>query len=184
MNIYTRILFAALCITASNSYGAPERFFDYGRVIDVNPTYREFTREIPREQCWLETEYSRNHDNQRHNHGVGSTVAGGVIGGAVGHVIGHAVGRNKEAKIGTAIGALVGMKIGHDTHKHNTRHHNKHARRAYQVEKCKTVYDYETSRELTGYDVTYKYKGKTFYTHMQERPRKRIKLAIKVKPVG
>lgn len=99
------------------------------------------------------------------------TVLGAIIGGAVGNAIGH----NKTNKrIGTLAGVILGGAIGQDV-----------ARQQPSMvvrTQCTNRVPVVRQRQLTGYNVTYRYHGQHYTTFMHQHPGKKIKLKIQVTP--
>ena len=83
--------------------------FEYAKVIQVTPVYREIKTTVPVKECWQEP--VRREQVVRHgSHSAGGTLAGGLIGG----IIGHQFGKGSGQKLATAVGTIVGAQIGHD----------------------------------------------------------------------
>lgn len=131
---------------------------DYGRVLRVAPVY-----EIQHYSA-----SHKHHQSRRHN-----TRSRAIAGGIIGAVIGHRVGRDK--RLGALVGGVIGAHIGHHSsgnrHAYNqTKHYNRHARHgAY------------TREVLTGYDVTYRYRGHVYTTFTQNHPGRRIAVVARNK---
>lgn len=177
-------------------------FTDYARVINVDPIYTRVAYDKPRQECWLEeqhhtTVYEGNAHQRRHNyqnhrnqrtHNAGGTIAGGVIGG----VIGNQLGKNAKhgARIGaTVVGAIIGSAIGNERPRgsHRRRHNSNHAPvqrvvKSRPVERCTTHVSTEYRKEISGYQVTYRYKGQTFTTRTDRDPGSRIPVTISIRP--
>ncbi len=169
---------ALMCLSASPlAFADSHRFTDYAKVTRATPVYQTVEHRIPQESCWVET--VRTERNHRHNDSATSTLVGGLIGGA----IGHAVGRGKSnKKLGAVVGSVVGMSVGHDIGHKN--HRTRHQTVSYDdVERCEVSYRTEVEERLSGYDVTYLYRGESYKTHMKTHPGKRIKVAVNVRPV-
>ncbi|PCK08166.1 MAG: histidine kinase [Alteromonadaceae bacterium] len=156
-------------------------FEDYAQVKKVTPIYETVERRAPHRECWVETVRTER-PRHRHNSATG-TLVGGVIGGAIGHAVGH--GKSNK-KIGAVVGSLIGMSIGNDISRQGRHNNNRsHHEVSYNdVERCETSYRYETEEKLSGYRVSYRYHGQTYVTRMRNHPGDRIRLAVKIKPVG
>ncbi len=154
------------------------RFFDYAKVREVKPTYQSVAHRIPQEDCWVERVRTERHP--RSNTSATSTLVGGVIGGAIGHAVGH--GKDNK-KIGAVVGSMLGLSIGRDIGRRQHRHGDYPEVFYDDVERCETSYRTETEERLTGYRVTYQYRGEVYTTHMDEHPGQRIKVAVSVRPV-
>ncbi|GAA0356639.1 glycine zipper 2TM domain-containing protein [Bowmanella denitrificans] len=145
-------------LALSTNLQAAERY-DYAKVKQVTPIYETILLSSEPEQVCYTT--GRRHD-------ATPTVVGAIIGGAVGHALGHS---SSNKKVGMVAGAALGGAIGHDVGRNSYR----------QV--CETRPGTQRRiRELTGYDVTYQYKGDLYHTVTQQHPGKRLKVKINVSP--
>lgn len=169
------ITFVTLAMALSETvFAESHRFVDFAKVKNVTPIYKTYEHRIPEERCWME---SVRHETQAHTSRTG-TIVGGIIGGAIGHAVGHGK-RNK--KIGAAIGTVLGASIGNDV-SHNRASNGRHV--VYEnIERCEVDYRIEVEERLSGYDVTYQYRGEIYSTFMPEHPGKRIKIHVNVSPI-
>jgi len=149
-------------------HGGGEQLLDYARVVDVQPRYREVEVSQPVRECWDEPVY------QTHK-SAGGMLAGGIIGG----IVGHQIGRGNGQRMATAVGTLLGAKIGHDA----VNGHQGEDEIAGYEERCKTHYRTSYEEVVDSYDVTYKYRGKTYHVNMPYDPGERIKMRIQITPV-
>ncbi len=175
LHIATGLTFA-LTAVAPLSLAESHRFVDYAKVKDVRPMYQTFEHRVPEERCWTETVRRETHPQRRSATG---TLMGGIIGGAIGHAVGH--GRSNK-KLGAVVGSVLGASIGSDI---SNKHHrqSRHSSVYEDVERCEVSYKIETEERLTGYNVTYSYRGETYHTHMDEHPGKRMKISVSVSPL-
>ena len=156
-----------------HSYGMQQGGYEYGRVIDTRPIYREVEVSSPVQECYEVPVYH----TERHHKSAGGMLAGGIIGGIIGHQIGGGSGK----KFATAVGTLVGAQIGHDA----VNGHRDHGSRevvGYRKH-CETQYRVSYEQVIDGYDVTYKYRGKRYHVRMPYDPGERIKLRVEISPV-
>lgn len=155
-------------------HAARQDLFEYARVMDVRPLYREVEVSRPVRECRDEPVYQTRH---REPKSAGGMLAGGLIGGIVGHQVGKGSGR----RVATAVGTLIGAKIGHDA----VNGHDSH--RPPEVvgyeEHCRTRYQASYEAVLDSYDVTYEYRGRTYRLEMPYDPGERIKMRIQITPV-
>jgi uncharacterized protein YcfJ len=156
------------------AHGPHDELYDYARVIDVQPLYREVRLREPVRECWDEPVY---HTRSSGHKSAGGMLAGGLIGGIVGHQIGNGRGQ----RVATAVGTLIGAKIGHDAV--NGHHDYDEKRVAGYEERCETRYQVSYETVVDAYDVTYKYRGKTYRMEMPYDPGERIKMRIRIEPV-
>lgn len=142
----------------------------YAKVVDVDPIYRDVrvreTREVCREEPVTERVVHRGRADP------GAVLVGAVIGG----VIGHQFGGGRGQDVATAAGAVIGAN-----HAANRTYRDGHVteRTVYET-RCETVRPFRYERELTGYDVTYKYAGRLYHTRTDEHPGSRIRVRVDV----
>lgn len=138
----------------------------YATVIAVEPIMERVTHTIPRQSCWEEVRY------ERRSSSATGTILGGIVGGVVGNQFGE--GRGKDAM--TIAGTLLGGSIGNDVSRGGG------GTRAVTEERCRTNNEYREERRVSGYYVTYRYRGETHTTQMDHDPgdQVRIKVAIYV----
>lgn len=150
------------------------RHVDFAHVTQVTPIYQTIEHRIPQQRCWTET-VAQQHPQRR-------SAAGTIVGGVIGGVIGNEVGRGSDNKrIGAVVGSLLGMSIGNDISR--SRHHHSNNVIYKDIERCEVNNRIETEQVLKGYNVTYKYQGKTFNAQTDEHPGKKIKVVVSVQPV-
>jgi uncharacterized protein YcfJ len=161
--------------------------YDYARVVDVAPIFRNIRVSTPRRECWNETRYEevRYSEGSREPHrAAGSMILGGLIGAAIGNQIGHGDGR----RAATVAGAVIGTAVGHDAAANRQDRYGGYGRRDYResrpydVERCDVRYDDEYERRIDGYRVTYVYNGRTHRTRMPYDPGDRIRVRVDVLP--
>ena len=157
-----------------HGYAPGQGAHEYGRVVSVEPVYREVRVSSPVRECYDEPVY---HTESGRPRSAGGMLAGGIIGGIIGHQIGDGRGR----KLATAVGTLVGAQVGHDA----VNGHRRHAEPelvGYR-EKCTTRHRVAYEEVVDGYDVTYKYRGRHYNIEMPYHPGKRIKVRVDVTPI-
>ena len=155
-----------------HDYTPRQDVYEYARVLDARPIYREVQVSTPVRECWNEPVY---HVRRGHK-SAGGMLAGGIIGG----IVGHQIGKGRGNKIATAVGTLVGAKIGHDAVNGDVREERHLA--GYE-ERCETRHQVRYEQELDGYDVTYAYRGHEYHMVMPYNPGKRIKMRVQFSPV-
>jgi uncharacterized protein YcfJ len=155
--------------------------YDYARVVDVDPIYRQVRVSVPHRECWNETRYeevdSRGERYEPQRSSAGSVILGGVIGAVVGHQIGHGSGQ----RAATVAGAIIGSAIGHDA---AARRDNRGYRESepYEAERCSVRYDEVYEQRVEGYRVTYAYHGREHTTRLPYDPGDRIRVRVDVEP--
>lgn len=179
---------------------AAERFTEYADVINVQPVYVNARTRQPRQECWTETQskiigyeaprYDRHQDYGRRHSGSGSAVVGGLVGGVIGNQI--ARGNSSGTRAGATIaGALIGGAVANNSRSNRDRRVQRNyssPRRGapiyetYEVQRCKDVPLSRIEQRIQHYDVTYRYKGRTFKTRTQRDPGRQIELQVSVAP--
>lgn len=151
---------------------------DYAKVTHVEPIVVQHERRVPHRQCW-EEEVSYQEPGSRHRNSYTGPILGSVIGGAIGNELGHS---NTNKKVGTVVGAILGASIGHDV---TRKHAYDEGRVRYRTEtRCNVSHDIEYYERVTGYNVTYRYNGRTYQTRMDHDPGRRIRVRVNVVPVS
>jgi uncharacterized protein YcfJ len=138
IKIAAPLLLSALAATAHAT-----DYVDSAPMVSSIPLYQ--TVGVPQQQCWAESVTSY---EQRRS--PGGALLGGLTGGLLGSTIGRGNGRVASAAVGAAIGALVGDHIANVN--------NGPVAVTRPVERCQTVTTYR--QVLTGYQVTYNYRGR------------------------
>jgi len=142
--------------------------FDYAKVTKVRPIYETVQVASPVQQCWDE-QVTRSAAGRRSYTGV---ILGSIIGGAIGSEVGH--GRHRD--VVTVAGAVLGGSIANDLHYRNQR-----TTTTTTIERqCKTVQNYHAEQRKVGYQVQYRYAGKSYTTRMNHAPGKRVRVAVSV----
>lgn len=157
-----------------HGYSPRHDLYEYARVTDVQPIYREVEVSRPVRECWQEPVY---HTRSRQQYSAGGMLAGGLIGG----LIGTQIGKGRTNKVATVVGAVVGAHIGHDI---ANGHSGQDTRTIVGYEEhCKTRHEVGYEEVIDGYDVTYRYRGNSYHIEMPYDPGKRIKMRIQFAPV-
>lgn len=186
IKIFTLALSAALisgCATAGRydydgyeqdyQNGETNEFFDQAKVISASPIYETVRINDPETRCWNEEVYHRGYKTGSESYTP--TIAGAILGGAVGNQFGKGDGKD----VMTVAGMLLGGSIGNDLGKTPVRS------RPYATteKRCETVDNYRETRELVGYNVNYKYRGKSYWTETLSDPGQYLKLRVSFTPM-
>jgi uncharacterized protein YcfJ len=150
--------------------------YDYARVVDVRPIYREVEVSTPVRECWDEP-VIQTHGGTGHKSASGMAV-GGILGG----VIGHQIGKGNGKKLATVVGTILGAQIGHNAVNGNVRSVPQNSYTEYE-QRCNVRHQVSYEEVLDGYRVTYRYQGERYQIEMPYDPGKRIKLRIQIEPV-
>jgi uncharacterized protein YcfJ len=97
-------------------------------------------------------------------------VAGKAIGAVLGGVLGHQVGGGNGKKVATVAGAVAGGYAGDRVQ------NNMQKKDTYTTVENVCTTTYETRDDITGYDVTYRLKGKESVVRMSYDPGSKIPL--------
>ena len=188
MKRFTHLTIASLFATAL--FGAQAATFtDHARVSSAEPQYENIN--VPRNECsshWV------NEDDDRVGTAPQNTqprqYGGAIVGGLAGGVLGHQVGNGRGKDVATALGAVLGAVAGNQIQNQytQTQHDNgqyggnvgyKQAQR--EVQRCRTVYDVQS--RITGYLVSYDYRGQQYSTLMNTNPGSRLPVRVSVDPI-
>ncbi len=176
MKMRTLIVAAAVATLAAPAqagrYKHPERevFYDKAKVIDVQPIIEVIRVPTEYEECWSERVEYHDYDIDP---GAG-TVVGAVLGGVVGYQVADGRARGPATAAGTAIGAVVGHSVARSTG------HSSYG----SEQRCRIVEEFHEEERISGYRVTYRYRGKTFVTETDRKPGPRIRVRVALAPVA
>ena len=152
--------------------GSAEVNIDYAEVIEARPVYQVVSYATPEERCRIE---------RRPMHARPASATGPIIGAIIGGALGNALGSKKRNKqVGVAMGAALGGSIGYDI----ARRQPGRDAAWREVELCDTVENLRSEERLTGYDVTYRYGSERYTARMREHPGDRIRVRVRVTPLG
>ena len=146
------------------------------RVISATPVYNEVRVNQPREECWLES--VRQPVNTRQYNSKTPEIFGALIGAAIGHQFG---GSKRSKHTAALAGAVLGTSVGHDWD--NNRSTPTAGTQVTRVERCKTIDNYHTERQLSGYDVAYRYDGDLYHTFTLKHPGDTLRVNVSITPV-
>jgi uncharacterized protein YcfJ len=148
-----------------------QTYLDNARVISVDPQHERVR--VPREECsnrWI-SEPRRN---------GGREYGGAVLGGVAGALLGNQVGGGHGREAATALGAVVGAFTGDNLADRDRWQQPEPGQR--EVTTCRDVEDVQT--RISGYQVTYEYRGQQFKTLMHDNPGRYLQVRVSVEPVG
>lgn len=128
----------------------------FAEVVEVKPATK--TVKEPRQEC---------HDEQvvrqapvKDQKQVTGTVAGALVGGILGHQIGGGTGKTIATVAGAAAGGYAGNRVQKQMQEKDTV--------TTMERRCTTVYD--RREQQVGYDVTYRFDGRTTTVRMDRDP--------------
>lgn len=153
-------------------------FYDYAKVVSVNPVIRTVRVDNPRQYCSHDTQYRQPHYQSGYQRNHKKSFAPLILGGILGGVIGNQVGSGTGNDLLTVGGLILGASIGNDIAGHSRG-------RGYQAERqrrCEVMHDYHQEERIEGYDVRYVYNGHTFVRRMDHPPGRKVRVRVKVIP--
>lgn len=196
--------------TGYNGYEQGEAYYDYARVIRVDPVLDGRYRSTPTynngQRCYQSTtagRYERDgyyredgyrndgyyrdpYGNPQYGTSTGrnvATVVGGIAGAVLGSKVGGGTGSVAASAIGTMVGGMAGRQIYDQTQ-----------RNRYVRPGVVTVCDpepvggsgygsYRTNEgRASAYDVTYEYNGRRYTRRMDYHPGDRVRVRVDVSP--
>lgn len=175
-------------------------------VVDVAPRYGWHETVQPVRRC---IEDDRRFSSQRYRHDPGhrrrtgsatGPLLGGLLGGLIGHQFGDGRGRTALTIAGAALGASLASDraASRERASRHSRHYDTHRRDGYGYGDSYGYddgYGYDTrrgctversvsrSRRVEGYDVTYRYHGRTFHKFVTEPPGDTVAVRVDVEPL-
>lgn len=173
------ILVASLLATGLLGAHA-ETYTDSARVRSAEPQYENIS--VPRNECssqWVPERVDRA-SNERPAHQVGGAIMGGLFGGVIGHQIGGGSGKDAATALGVMLGAITGDQLAARNEGGYTSNGQTETVQR-EVKRCRTVYDTQT--RITGYRVTYEYRGQQYTTLMHNNPGNSLPVRVSVDPL-
>jgi uncharacterized protein YcfJ len=187
-----RIVITSLFATAL--FGAQaQTFTDNARVRSAEPQYENVN--VPRNECsshWVPDNGGR--VNTQRQTSQDRQYGGAIVGGLAGGVLGHQVGGGSGKDVATALGVVLGAMAGDQLQNRDTRSqydngqysNNQYGNGGYEtaqreVQRCRTVYDAQT--RITGYRVSYDYRGQNYTTFMRSNPGNSLPVRVSVEPI-
>jgi uncharacterized protein YcfJ len=176
-----------------NRYARNYNGTDVAQVVRAVPMADPYAS-YDRQECWNERTnaydngYYRDPNGRLYYRGgdsnVEGTVAGAVVGGALGNLAGKGDGRKAATLGGAVIGALIGNNIDRNSGP-SSRGEYQYQGTGGTVTRCRTVSDngYNGQQNWAGYDVTYRYAGRTYRAVLPYRPGPTIRVAVEVRPL-
>jgi len=152
-----------------------QSYTDSARVMGVEPQYsnvRNTRRECTQEWITVQTPQQRSAPQSRN---YGGAIVGGLVGGVIGHQFGGGQGKDLATAAGVTIGAIVGDQHTNGGAAPATQPETR------QIERCYNVN--EVQPQITGYHVTYEYRGQLYSVLMRNRPSEVINVRVTVNPI-
>lgn len=142
-------------------------YWEEAPVVKSVAVYDDIERRVPVEHC---TKVAVEPSAQ------GESAVPVVVGGIIGGVLGNQVGDGKGKKVATAAGVLLGSAVGADAAKRAEQNAPKWRR------DCEVRHEIHREKHLSGYRVTYRYRGEEYETFTETPPGDTLRLAIRVSP--
>ncbi len=146
----------------------------YAEVLSRTPVYRQVKINEPRQDCRDVQVVTQTQPNP------GAGIVGTVLGGVVGAVVGHQFGGGSGRTVATAGGAVVGAVAGNSIANAN----NAPQQVVQDQTRCQTIVDSHYEQRPDGYDVTYRYGGQIYHTHLSYDPGSQLPVNVSVAPAG
>lgn len=149
--------------------------YDYARVVRVDPIVDLVERPVSREECWDERVTYREPPRYRSSRDRAPAVLGGIVGGVIGNQFGSGNGRDAA----TVAGAALGYSLARDSQRRSGGGHYHEGREVSRYEpRCETRTEYEREEQVNGYEVTYRYHGRSYTTVTDYHPGDRIRVEV------
>lgn len=172
---------AITSLLATGLLGAQaQTFTDNARVRSAEPQYENIN--VPREECssrWINEQNYRSSDT-RPERGYGGAIVGGLAGGVLGNQVGGGRGKDAATVLGAVLGAMTGDRL-ENRDQHSQYDNGPYERAQREVKRCRTVYDTQT--RITGYRVTYDYRGQQHTALMRSNPGHSLPVRVSVEPI-
>lgn len=149
------------------------------KVVSVTPIYETVEVARPDKRCWQEPVQRppRHHGRFSGPQSYTGPIAGAIAGGVIGNQFGKGNGKDAMTVAGAVLGASIGNDLTRVEHRPDRRHHGRFEQR------CETVTQYESHKELVAYDVKYRFRGQTYRTRMEHDPGDSMQVRVTVNPV-
>ncbi len=167
MRTSTPLLFSALFAGAMAPVQAAN-FQDSAQVMSSTPVYESVNK--PQRECWEEQVSTS--EVRSDGRSYGGAIIGGLVGGLLGNQVGKGNGRSVATAVGAATGAIVGDNIDNDGHQGRT------ASQPRTEQRCRNVDNW--TRQLTGYNVTYRYQGHDYNAFLPYDPGQTVRVNVNV----
>lgn len=178
-----RIIVATLLSTSLVGVFA-QTYTDQARVRSAQPLTENIN--VPRQECsriWDDARPARvsyEQPRQAQSHQIGGAILGGIAGGVIGHQFGRGNGRTAATALGVMIGAVTGDKLANPGGSTSLDERPQELARRPEM-RCHTVYEQQS--RVTGYQVSYEYRGQTFTTTTRQHPGEFLRVRVSVDPI-
>lgn len=147
--------------------------YAWARVLDAQPIYDTDRQPVSRQVCYQQPGYEVQRTRYVNPDQGPATLLGAIIGGALGHTIGHGDGRAAT----TIAGAMIGGAVGNNSARGDGYYQSQ---RGYVpgYEDCRMQTQWRQQDRVIGYDVTYRYDGRTYRTRTPYDPGERLRVRV------
>jgi len=178
-----RLVIASLFATTLLGAQA-QSFTDNARVRSAEPQYE--TVNVPRNECssqWINEDRRGAYQTQdrQQDRQYGGAIVGGLAGGVIGHQIGGGSGKDAATALGVVLGAITGDRLENRDQNPQYPQYPQYQDGQREVKRCRTVYDPQS--RITGYRVTYEYRGQQYTTVMRNNPGNSLPVRVSVQPM-
>jgi uncharacterized protein YcfJ len=165
---------------AASARGYGDAGYDFARVVEVRPIIETVHRPVSRDECWSEPVTYREPARYVGGHrDRAPAILGGIIGAAIGNQFGSGSGRDAA----TVAGAALGYSAVRDAQRHHGGRYVGGREYTRHEDRCRVVTEHYRDEQVVGYDVAYRYNGRTYWTRTDYHPGDRIEVQVNVNPV-
>lgn len=153
--------------------------YDWAQVVRVDPLISWEERPVHRQECWdepVQARYERYPSRQGSDAGV---VIGAILGGVVGNQFGDGRGRVATTAAGAALGGAVARDMQRGRYDDR---YPEYGETVYE-QRCRNLTEHVPQERVDGYEVTYRYGGRTYQTVTDHHPGDRLQVRVDVAPV-
>ena len=151
--------------------------YDYAKVVDVQAVIEIVQIPEERQVCREQTVQRRVAEYRSPAPAIFGAIVGGVIGNQLSRSHGHGHGHGNNRAVATAVGATIGSAIASEVQysQYPAKYYSENA----QV--CSLETTWRSEERVVAWDVSWKYRGRTYHSRMDEPPGDRIR--VRVSPV-
>ena len=169
MKILSTLISTTIALSSVQALAEDNFHYDYATVMQSKPVYRIVEVSGQEQQCRRE-EVVYQQPSRKSSKG---SLVGGILGAAVGHALGQ---RSKHRTGATIAGAIVGASIAGDNEQTRV------TSRGIENRCTMVPVSWEEER-IIGYNVVYRYNGRTFETRLPFEPGESLKVRVIIAPM-
>ncbi|NOR20409.1 MAG: glycine zipper 2TM domain-containing protein [Xanthomonadales bacterium] len=177
LRVSTAVLFVVIAFPAWAGHNDDQ--YDYAKVVDVQPITEIV--QIPEQQqvCREVPVQKRVAEHRSPAPAIFGAILGGVIGNQLSRGHGHGHGHHNNRAAATVAGAAIGGVIATEVQ------YRKYPARYYSdvTRVCSRETSWRSEERVVAWDVSWKYRGRIYYSRMDEPPGERIRVRVSVDPV-